>query len=146
MSEIVEYFEGKARFTDKNEADVIRQKLENLVNNIQVQVEKRDERFQSSLLQSGSVYEGVKVHEPDEFDFMVIINSLTKKPLFYPCEKGDGYVKIALEEDEWKEFKDEQGFFSPNLLSRHFKKLVNEFLSDTEVPEGLSIHRLIRTC
>lgn len=52
MSEIVEYFEGKARFTDKNEADVIRQKLENLVNNILVQVEKRDERFQSSLLQS----------------------------------------------------------------------------------------------
>ena len=72
---------------------------------------------------------------------MVRINSLTNKPLFYPCEKGDGYVKIALEEDEWKEFKDDQGFFSPTLLSRHFKKLVNESLSDTDVPEGLRIQR-----
>ena len=118
-----------------------RLKLERLVNNILAQVEERDKRFQSTLIQSGSVYEGVKVHQPDEFDFMVRINSLTNKPLFYPCEKGDGYVKIALEEDEWKEFKDDQGFFSPNLLSRHFKKLVNESLSDTDVPEGLRIQR-----
>jgi len=141
MAEIVEHFEREARFKDENEAEIIRQKLEKLVNNILAQVEKQDRRFHSTLIQSGSVYEGVKVHQPNEFDFMVRINALTNKPLFYPCEKGDGYVKLALEEDKWKEFKDEEGFFSPNQLARHFKKLVNKSLRDTEVPEGLNIVR-----
>ena len=141
MSRIVEEFERKAGFKDEHEADVIRQKLERLVNNILAQVEKTDRRFQSTLIQSGSVYEGVKVGKPDEFDFMVRINSLTNKPLFHPCEKGDGYAKLTLDKHEWKEFKDKQGFFSPNLICRHFKRLVNESLKDTEVPEGLSIQR-----
>ena len=141
MSEVVEHFQREARITDENEADEVRHKLETLVNNILTEVEKQDERFQSTLIQSGSVYEGVKVHKPDEFDFMVRINCLTNKPSMHPSDKGQGYVKLALNEDEWTEFKDEQGFFSPNLLSRHFKKLVSESLSNTEVPEGLVILR-----
>ena len=141
MSEIVEQFERKARFEDESEAELIRERLETLVTNILTQVEKRDKRFQSTLIKSGSVYEGAKVRQPDEFDFMIRMNSLTDKPSFYSCEKGDGYVKLALNEHGWKEFQDEQGFFSPNLLCRHFKKLVNLSLSDAEVPEGLSIKR-----
>ena len=144
MSEIVEHFQQQARFKDENEAGEIRLKLETLVNSILAQVEKRDKRFQSTLIKSGSVYEGVKVQQPDEFDFMIRINSLTNEPLLYPCDKGDGYVKLALNDDEWSEFKDEQGFFSPNQLSRHFKKLVNESLSDVDVPEGLVIQRTDR--
>ena len=141
MSDIFEDFEKRARFEDEDEADLIRQKLEILVGNILKQVEKQDQRFRSTLIQSGSVYEGVKVKKPDEFDFMVKLDSLTNTPLFYPCEKGDGYVKLNLDDDTWKEFKDEHGFFSPNLLCRHFKKLVNGSLSYVEVPEGLSIQR-----
>lgn len=144
MSEIVEYFHQQARFKDENEAGEIRLKLETLVNSILAQVEKRDKRFESTLIQSGSVYEGVKVQQPDEFDFMIRINSLTNKPLLYPCDKGDGYVKLALNDDEWSEFKDEEGFFSPNQLSRHFKKLVNESLSEVDAPEGLVIQRTDR--
>ncbi|KAJ7386205.1 hypothetical protein OS493_010598 [Desmophyllum pertusum] len=139
MSKIVEYFEKKARFQDESEAELIREKLERLVNNILALVEKQDKRFQSTLVESGSVYEGVKVRQPDEFDFMIRINSLTNKPSFYPSNKGDGYVKLVLDEQGWEEFKDEEGFFNPNLLSRHFQKLVNESLSDTEMPEGLVI-------
>ncbi|KAJ7382858.1 hypothetical protein OS493_032496 [Desmophyllum pertusum] len=123
MSEIVEYFEKKARFEDESE------------------VEKRDKRFQSTLVESGSVYEGVKVRQPDEFDFMIRINSLTNKPSLHSCDKGDGYVKLGLDEQGWEEFKDEKGFFNPNLISRYFKKLVNESLSDAEMPEGLVIQR-----
>ena len=141
MSDIFEDFEKRARFKDKNEADLIRQNLEILVGNILEQVEKQDQRFGSTLIKSGSVYEDVKVKNPDEFDFMVKLDSLTNTPLFYPCEKGDGYVKLSLDDDTWKEFKDEDGFFSPNLLCRHFKKLVNGSLSNVEVPEGLSIQR-----
>ncbi|KAJ7319459.1 hypothetical protein OS493_036228 [Desmophyllum pertusum] len=141
MSEIVEYFEKKARFQDENEAELIREKLEGLVTNILTQVKKRDKRFQSTLVESGSVYEGVKVRQPDEFDFMIRINSLTNKPSLHSCDKGDGYVKLVLDEHEWEEFKDEEGFFNPNLLSRYFKELVMESLSDAEVPEGLVIQR-----
>lgn len=141
MAEIADHFERKARFENENEAELIREKLERLVVNILSQVEKRDERFQSTLIKSGSVYERVKVGKPDEFDFMIRINSLTDKASFHPCHKGEGYVKLDLDEYDWKEFKDDEDFFSPNLLCRHFKKLVNESLCDTEVPEGLRIQR-----
>lgn len=141
MAEIVKEFERKARFKDEKEADLIREKLETLVISILTKVEQRDERFESTLIQSGSVYEGTKVRQPDEFDFMVKLNSLTNKPSFHQCEKREGYVKLALEETEWREFRDEEGFFSPNMVCRHFKKLVNECLSEAEVPKELQIRR-----
>ena len=141
MSEIVERFEKKAVFEDEKEAVLIREKLELFVANILAEVEKRDKRFQSTLIQSGSVYEGVKVCRPDEFDFMIRIDSLTDKPLFHPSDKGEGYTKLILDEQEWEEFKDEEGFFNPNLLSRFFKKLVNTSLNNAERPKGLVIKR-----
>ena len=77
MSEIVKYFLRQAKFKDQNEAVEIRQKLESLVNNILALVEKQDKRFQCApLIHSGSVYEGVKVHQPDEFDFMITLTDL----------------------------------------------------------------------
>ena len=142
MSEIVEHFEKKARFKDEKEAELIKEKLEELVTNILTQVEKRDKRFQSTLIHSGSVYEGVKVRQPDEFDFMIRIDSLTDKPSIHSCDKGEGYAKLVLEEQGWEEFKEEEGFFNPNLLSRYFKKLVNAALSDVELPAGLAIGRV----
>ena len=141
MSEIVEHFEKKARFKDEKEAELIREKLEALVTNILTQVEKRDKRFQSTLIHSGSVYEEVKVRQPDEFDFMIRIDSLTDKPSFHSCDKGEGYAKLVLEVQGWEEFKDDEGYFNPNMFSHYFKKLVKESLSDTEVPEGLIIQR-----
>ena len=144
MAEIADHFERKARFENQIEAELIREKLERLVINILSLVEKRDMRFQSTLIKSGSVYEGVKVGKPDEFDFMIRINALTDKALFHPCHKGEGYVKLELDGHDWKEFKDEEGFFNPNLLCRLFKKLVNESLSDAEVPDGVRIQRASR--
>ena len=57
------------------------------------------------------------------------------------CDKGEGYTKLVLEEQEWEEFKDDDGFFNPHLLSRFFKKLVNTSLSNAELPKGLVIQR-----
>ncbi|XP_073242841.1 cyclic GMP-AMP synthase-like receptor [Porites lutea] len=141
MSYIVENFEQKANFKDESEAELIREKLEILVSNILTQVEKRDSRFHSTFVKSGSVYEGTKVCEPDEFDFMIRVNSLTNTPFLHPCNKGDGYVKLSLESREWEDFKDADGFFSPNLLSRFFKRLVSKSLDDIKVPEGLAVFR-----
>ena len=144
MAETVDHFERKATFENQSEAELIREKLEQLVSNILILVEKRDKRFQSTLIKSGSVYEGVKVGKPDEFDFMIRLNSLSDKASFHPCQRGEGYVKLGaidLDEHDWKEFKDEEGLFNPNLPCHHFKKLVNESSSDAEVPEGLQIQR-----
>ena len=107
---MVERFEEKARFEDESEAELICEKLEQFVTNILSQVEKRDNRFQSTLIKSGSVYEGAKVCRPDEFDFMIRIDSLTDKPLFRPCDKSEGFVKLLLDEEGWEEFKDDEGF------------------------------------
>lgn len=141
MCDTMEHFEEKARFEDEGEAESIREKLERFVINILTEVEKRDKRFKGTLIKSGSVYEGVKVGRPHEFDFMIRIDSLTDKPLFHPCDRGEGYTKLILQEREWEEFKDDEGFFNPNLLSRFFKKLVNTSLSYAERPEGLVIQR-----
>ena len=66
-------------------------------------MEKHDSRFQSTLVKSGSVYEGTKVREPNEFDFMIQMDSLSNTPLLRPCDKGDGYVKLSLESREWED-------------------------------------------
>ena len=139
----MERFEEKGRLINESEAELIRERLEILVNNIVTQMEKHDSRFQCTLVKSGSVYEGTKVCEPNEFDFMVKITPLTDKPsiLQSSCARDDGYVQLSLEEDQWKYFRDEKGFFSPYLLSRHFKKLIMESICDVETPEGLSIYR-----
>ena len=50
MAEIVERFEKNARFEDESEAELIREKLEQFVTNILAEVEKRDKRFQSTLI------------------------------------------------------------------------------------------------
>ena len=142
MHQIVENFERNARFKDDNEAEIIRQKLERLVSSIQVQVAKRDKRFQSTLIQIGSVYEGVKVQRPDEFDFKVRIDCLTNKSLLYPCENNPGYLRLAQDDEKWKEFTDEQGFFNPYKICRHFKRLVNESWSTIDVPEGMAIQEV----
>ena len=143
MSYIVERFEEKARFKNESETELIRERLEILVNNIVTQMEKHDSRFQSTLVKSGSVYEGTKVCEPNEFDFMVKITPLTDKPSILQSSfvRDDGYVQLSLKEDQWKDFRDEKGFFSPYLLSRYFKKLIMESICDVETPEGLSIYR-----
>ena len=52
MSYIVERFEEKARFKNESEAELIRERLEILVNNIVTQMEKHDSRFQSTLVKS----------------------------------------------------------------------------------------------
>ena len=142
MHQIIKTFEEKGRFKDESEAEIIQQKLEMLVFSIQVEVAKLDERFQGDLIKSGSVYEGVKVHQPDEFDFMVGIDCLTNKPRLSLCEDIPGYVRLALDDEKWKEFTDEQGLFSPNKLCRHFKRLVNESWRTIDVPEGMTIQEV----
>ena len=143
MFEILENFEAKAKFQDESEAELIRNKLETLISNILADVGKRVPRFQNTLVKSGSVYEETKVCQPNEFDFMVKITPLTDKPLILQssCVKTDGYVQLFLEEGHWKDFTDRKGSFSPYLLSRHFKKLIMESISNVETPEGLSIYR-----
>lgn len=51
-------------------------------------------------------------------------------------------MQLFLDDDRWKDFRGEnEGSFSPHLLSRHFKKLIMESIRKVETPEGLSIYR-----
>ena len=45
LAKIVKHFEKQARFEDESEAELIREKLEQFVTNILVEVEIRDKRF-----------------------------------------------------------------------------------------------------
>ena len=139
MSYIVERFEEKGRLINESEAELIRERLEILVNNIVTQMEKHDSRFQSTLVKSGSVYEGTKVCEPNEFDFMVKITPLTDKPsILRGMTATCSYLlrKISGKTSEMKRASSAHTCFPVTS-----KKLIMESICDVETPEGLSIYR-----
>ena len=48
---------------------------------------------------------------------MVRIDCLTNKLGLSRCENNPGYVRLDQRDEKWREFTDEQGFFSPNKLA-----------------------------
>lgn len=67
--------ETEAKVHHTEETQRLQKSVENFVNEI---VASLDERWEAELIPSGSVYEGVKVGAPDEFDFMVQLNGLSR--------------------------------------------------------------------
>ena len=80
--------------------------------------------------------------QPDEFDFMFRADYLNNKLCLSRCENNPGYARLNQQDEKWREFTDEQGFFSPNKLCHHFKRLVNESWSTIDVPKGMTIQEL----
>lgn len=60
----------------RNEVEDIRENVEKFISKWKQKIAETDARFTGTLLQSGSVYEGTKVGEPDEFDYMLCLERL----------------------------------------------------------------------
>lgn len=54
----------------------IRENVETFISKWKQKIAETDARFTGTLLQSGSVYEGTKVGQPDEFDYMLCLERL----------------------------------------------------------------------
>ena len=62
--------------TDSAEVDRMRQSVEDFMTKWAEEIAKIDKRFKGNLIPSGSVYEGTSVGDPDEFDYMLLLEDL----------------------------------------------------------------------
>ena len=62
--------------TDSVEVDRIRQSVEDFMTKWAEEIAKIDKRFKGNLIPSGSVYDGTRVGDPDEFDYMLLLEDL----------------------------------------------------------------------
>lgn len=60
----------------RKEVEDIRENVETFISKWKQKIAETDARFTGTLLQSGSVYEGAKVGQPDEFDYMLCLERL----------------------------------------------------------------------
>ncbi|XP_043201284.1 uncharacterized protein LOC122370086 [Amphibalanus amphitrite] len=120
--------------------------VERLVQRIVATVGARDPRFAACFLLSvGSSYEHYKVNEPDEYDYMVRLDSLSWPPLYPgddaepPCElledqrcpQGFGRLRLAeRHRDTWAEFVDGNGLLMRERLRDRFLALVREAVAN----------------
>lgn len=63
----------------KAEVEIIKQNIERFMSRWAEKIAELDERFAGSLFHSGSVYEGTKVEDPNEFDFMLCLEKLAQE-------------------------------------------------------------------
>ena len=110
---------------DVQEIRDIRMAVENFVENWVKCIENLDERFHGSVLNSGSTYEGTKVGQPYEYDYMVELHNFQKQfNAIFDIESSFNDVKVYPSEefnDTYREF-----VFNGELESR---KLVQTFAS-----------------
>eukprot|EP00795_Rhopilema_esculentum_P007079 gene7079-12719_t len=71
--------EGVGMIPDHEEVKQIEKEIENFIQRVVVCIGEIDPRFKGSVLQSGSWYEGTKVGDPDEFDFMLCLTEFQKQ-------------------------------------------------------------------
>ena len=68
--------ENFAKLPFDKEIQDIQKAIEEAVSSLLTSVAALDERLESKLLPSGSFYEGTKIRQADEFDFMVCLSRL----------------------------------------------------------------------
>lgn len=75
LNECILYLDEKfAKLPDDKEIKDIQKAVEEAVSSLLKSVAASDVRFASKLTPSGSFYEGTKIRQPDEFDFMAFGN------------------------------------------------------------------------
>ena len=88
-------------------------------------VGNNDKHFKSTILCTGSAFEGFRISKPDEFDYMCEITELSNNICEIIETHKPGFVQIQVKEShrqEWKMFTSEDGF----LDSAKFKRSLAE--------------------
>ena len=139
----------------RNEVKEIRDNVEKFISKWKQKIAETDARFTGTLLQSGSVYEGTKVGEPDEFDYMLCLERLAPV-CSVTFDEVTEYDKIIVHKDVEGFESSYEGFFDGQQLDsgkvmRLFVDVAKKALTRLDyslVPsamyiEGLTEHTLI---
>lgn len=139
----------------RKEVEDIRENVEKFISKWKQKIAETDARFTGTLLQSGSVYEGTKVGEPDEFDYMLCLERLAPV-CSVTFDEVTEYDKIIVHKDVEGFESSYEGFFDGQQLDsgkvmRLFVDVAKKALTRLDyslVPsamyiEGLTEHTLI---
>lgn len=102
LNECILYLDEKfAKLPDDKEIKDIQKAVEEAVSSLLKSVAASDVRFASKLTPSGSFYEGTKIRQPDEFDFMVCLSRLSEICEIIYMDKRKRHILIkVLSHDE----------------------------------------------
>ena len=115
LNDCILYLDEKfAKLPDDKEIKDIQKAVEEAVSSLLKSVAASDVRFASKLIPSGSFYEGTKIRQPDEFDFMVCLSRLSEIcEIIYMGKRKRHILMKVLSHDEadvlhlWSEFCEE---------------------------------------
>lgn len=115
LNECIGYLDKNyAKLPDNREIQDIQKAIEETVSLLLLNVASNDPRFESKLEPSGSFYEGTKIKQADEFDFMVCLSKLAGKCDVVYKDRKQRYIYLripTLDEDEirnsWSELCEE---------------------------------------
>ena len=125
---------------EHEEVKEIEETVRNLVEEIAETIAQKEPLFQSTVLQSGSFYEGLKVEGPNEFDFMICLEELSKpgvceiKAIPFRSVPDPGYVDLRVQDpdirERWKKYISRKENLKSNILLERLKNLVEETLTE----------------
>ena len=130
----------KAEFDrEHKEVKKIEKRIRSLVDEISVYIGRRDPLFKNNVIPSGSFYEDLKVEGPDEFDFMICLEQLSKPGV---CVTKDipmrpvpdpGYVDVQVSKEDyrnrWQRYISRRGNLKADVLLRRFKQLIEKAIA-----------------
>ena len=127
---------------EHQEVKEIEETVRHLVQEITESIAEKDPLFTNTILESGSFYEDLKVEGPNEFDFMICLEELSKpgvcaiRAIPLRPVQDPGYVHVEIQDPtsrkRWKRYtsKKKENFLKPKTLLEKFKDLVYQVLTE----------------
>ena len=119
---------------EHSEVKEIETRIRSFVDEIAEYIGRQDPLFKNFVIPSGSFYEDLKVEGPDEFDFMICLEELSKPGV---CVSKDipsrpvpdpGYVHVQVAEKvtrhRWKGYISKSENLNPDVLLARFRHLI----------------------
>ena len=120
------------------EVNEIEERITSLVQEISAYIGRKDPLFKNIVIPSGSYFEDLKAVGPDEFDFMICLESLSAPgvcvikdiPLRPVPDPSYVHVQIASEDDRkrWQRYISRRGNLKPDTLLNEFRDLIEKAL------------------
>ena len=145
---LIQLDDSKKVICDNSRNRNLADQAEQYIRDILCKVEQLDPRFKSTLLQSGSFYDEVKVGQPDEYDYMARLELLSKPGVAKTVPTKLGFARFILKDEEmievWRKFlcndvdRDSKQIFENVLtisdLRDEFSHLVKVAMKSVKMP------------
>ncbi|XP_068759350.1 cyclic GMP-AMP synthase-like receptor [Montipora capricornis] len=124
---------------EHDEVKEIETRIQSFVHEISEYIGRKDPLFKNFVIPSGSYYENLKVEGPDEFDFMMCLEALSRpgvcvsKDIPFRNVLDPGYVDVRIIDEasrrQWKDYISKRENLKADVLKR-FQNLIEEAVSN----------------